>query len=166
MNRKVAKDPGSTSGPTWQFRQTSKEKLQNRKFRMVGRCNFYFFFYLLMAGLVETQIFFLCLTPLCTCIPNPVWCPPWRLTYRKKERKVPRMVLLSSLLWWELGTGLPVMVLVTDCRSDVSPVNNTDSDSLIHLPILDELKIKSKWLARTNPGPKRLGRRCQSWSCT
>ena len=40
--------------------------------------------------------------------------------------KVLRMVLLSSLLGWELGTNLPV--LVNDCCSDVSPVNISDSE--------------------------------------
>ena len=62
---------------TWRFRETSKEKSQNRKFRMVGRCNFYLFilfFYILInrpgsggwhrAGWVSgnTGIFFLRLT--------------------------------------------------------------------------------------------------------
>ena len=34
------------------------------------------------------------------------------------------MVLLSSLLWWVLVS----LVLVNDCRFDMSPVNNSDSD--------------------------------------
>ena len=56
-------------GPIWQFRQTSEEKSQNWKFRMVGRCNFFFFFLFTdkntrvgvdtgSFGLVETRVFF------------------------------------------------------------------------------------------------------------
>ena len=41
--------------------------------------------------------------------------------------KVPRMVLLSSLLWCELGTNLPGPGEWLYCRSNVSPVNISDS---------------------------------------
>ena len=42
--------------------------------------------------------------------------------------KMQRIVLLSSLLWWELGTNSLSQVLVSDCRFGVSPVNYPDPD--------------------------------------
>ena len=40
--------------------------------------------------------------------------------------KMQRIVLLSSLLWWELGTNSLSQVLVSDCRFGVSPVTYPD----------------------------------------
>ena len=42
--------------------------------------------------------------------------------------KMQRIVLLSSLLWWELGTKSLITGLVSDCRFGVSPVNYPDPD--------------------------------------
>ena len=50
--------------------------------------------------------------------------------------KMQRIVLLSSLLWWELGTNS--QVLVSDCRFSVSPVNYRDRENSINEPSHDK----------------------------
>ena len=58
--------------------------------------------------------------------------------------KLQKIVLLSSLLWWELGTDFPrSQVLMSDCHFGVSPVNYSDSDGFcildshfLHWPLL------------------------------
>ena len=47
--------------------------------------------------------------------------------------KMQRIVLLSSLLWWELGTNSLITVLVSECRFGVSPVNYPDPDPELSL---------------------------------
>ena len=43
--------------------------------------------------------------------------------------KLQRILWLSSLLWWELGTNFPrSQVLLSDCHFGVSPVNYSGSD--------------------------------------
>ena len=58
----------------------------------------------------------------CSFPPRPLGIGMHFQTLLTPLLKVPRMVLLSTLVSL-------VLVLVNDCRSDVSPVNNSDSDS-------------------------------------
>ena len=44
----------------------------------------------------------------CNIFPIPLWTGMHFQALFSPLLKVPRMVLLSSLLWWELGTSLPV----------------------------------------------------------
>ena len=50
------------------------------------------------------------------------------------------MVLLSSLLWWELGTRLPGPGPGEWLRSDVSPVNNSDLRGRPRLVLVNRLE--------------------------
>ena len=65
----------------------------------------------------------------CSFFPRPLGIGMHFQTLLPPLLKLPRIVLLSSLLWGELGTPWS-LVLANDCHSDVSPVSNSDSSNL------------------------------------
>ena len=57
--------------------------------------------------------------------------------------KMQRIVLLNSLLWWELGTDFPnSQVLVNDCRFGVSPIIYPDPVLQTGTVSIDNMKYK------------------------
>ena len=84
----------------------------------------------------------------CSFSPRPLGIGIDSQTLLSPVLKVPRMELLSSLLWWELRLNYPVMVLMYDCRF---------TDTSAPLPPRPLVTSAPSHLGPNHFGPRHLG---------